>query len=164
MARIIRIDHGRADIGFVMIGSGDSFDDLRRRRDAIGLGDVVRMTGTLPWPVVLSTLGAVDICVQPDPPTKFNKHLTMNKLMEYMALGKAAVAFDMPETRVSGGDTVVYVAAEGPGALADAVITLADDDNRRSELGAAARIRVESVLAWEHQSANLQAVYAKLLH
>jgi glycosyltransferase involved in cell wall biosynthesis len=164
MAKIIRIDRGREDIGFVMVGSGDAFDDLRRMRDAMGLGDVVRMPGTLPWPAVLSTLGAVDICVQPDPPTKFNKHLTMNKLMEYMALGKAAVAFDMPETRVSGGDAVVYVAPEGPSALADAVVTLADDDNRRAQLGAAARIRVESVLAWEHQSANLQAVYAKLLH
>ena len=55
------------------------------------------------------TLGGVDICVQPDPPTAFNRHLTMNKLMEYMALGKACIAYDMPETRFSGADAIHYV-------------------------------------------------------
>lgn len=162
MARIIRVENDRNDIGFVMVGSGDSFGKLQRIRDELGLADAVVMTGTLPWEQVLATLAATDICVQPDPPTPFNRHLSMNKLMEYMALGKAAVAFDMPETRISGGDTVTYVPGDSADALARAVLTLADDPERCRSLGAAARHRIETTLAWEHQAKNLTDVYQKL--
>ena len=34
---------------------------------------------------------------------------TMNKTMEYMAYGLPAVAFDLVETRVSGGECLLYV-------------------------------------------------------
>jgi glycosyltransferase involved in cell wall biosynthesis len=163
MARIIRFDRGRADIGFVMVGAGGSFDRLMRLRDRLGLRDCVRMTGTLPWRDVLATLGAAHVCVQPDPPNAFNRHLAMNKLMEYMALGKAAVAFDMAETRVTGGDAVRYAAGETPADLADAVLALADDPQAARALGRAARRRVESLLAWEHQADHLLAVYRRLL-
>jgi glycosyltransferase involved in cell wall biosynthesis len=112
---------------------------------------------------VLARLSAVDICIQPDPPTAFNRHLTMNKLMEYMALGKPSIAFDMPETRYSGGDAVMYVEGDSPRALADAIITLADDPDRRAALGRRARQRIESHLAWEHQSENLLDVYRCVL-
>ncbi len=163
MARIIRFEHQREDIEFVMVGSGDSFPDLQRLRDALGLAQAVRMTGTIPWRQVLATLAAADICIQPDPPTAFNRHLTMNKLMEYMALGKAVVAFDLPETRVSGGDYVEYVAGDSPRALAEAVIALVDDPERRLALGRGARQRIENELAWEHQERHLLDVYRKVL-
>ncbi|MFN8640487.1 MAG: heparinase II/III family protein [Candidatus Binatia bacterium] len=104
MARLIRHQHGRADVGFVMVGTGASFAAIRRRRDALGLADAVVMTGRLPWPDVLATLRATDICVQPDPPGRLNDRSTMNKLMDYLALGRAVVAHDLPETRVSGGE------------------------------------------------------------
>jgi glycosyltransferase involved in cell wall biosynthesis len=163
MARIVRHEHGRADVGFVMVGSGDSFLDLQRLRDELDPGEAVRMTGTIPWPRVLATLSAADICVQPDPPTAFNRNLTMNKLMEYMALGKAVVAFDLPETRVSGGDFVEYVAGDATRGLADAVLRLADDPERRHEMGRMARLRIEKELAWEHQERYLLSVYRRVL-
>lgn len=160
MAREVRAV--RADVGFVMIGTGDSWSALRARRDAMGLGDAVRMTGSLPWAEVVATLSAVDLCVQPDPPTRFNSKLTHNKLMEYMALGKPAIAFDMPETRVSGGDAVVYVPGDSPRALADAVIALAEDPGRREAMAAAGLERVERVLGWHVQESRLLSVYQRL--
>lgn len=120
------------------------------------------MPGTLPWQEVLATLAAVDICVQPDPPTAFNRHLTMNKLMEYMALSKPAIAYDMPETRFSGGDSVHYIQGTSANDLAQAIVGLADDPARRAELGRRARARIENTLAWEHQASSLLQVYAKL--
>jgi glycosyltransferase involved in cell wall biosynthesis len=87
----------------------------------------------------------------------------MNKLMEYMALGKPSIAFDMPETRFSGGDAVVYVEGDSAGALAAAIVALADDADRREALGRRARQRIESSLAWEHQSGNLLDVYRRVL-
>jgi glycosyltransferase involved in cell wall biosynthesis len=150
-------------VAFLLIGSGDAHPRLLRQRDAMSLTDAVHMPGTLPWSEVLACLSAVDICVQPDPPTAFNRHLTMNKLMEYMALGKPSIAFDMPETRFSGGDAVVYVEGDSAGALAAAIVALADDADRREALGRRARQRIESSLAWEHQSGNLLDVYRRVL-
>ena len=163
MAHVIRSVRGRTDVGFVMVGSGDSFDGLQALRDELGLRDAVLMTGSIPWEQVLATIGATHICVQPDPPTDFNRHLTMNKLMEYMAMRKPTVAYDMPETRVSGGDAVHYVRPDASVEdLADAVLTLVDDANRRTALATEARHRIETVLAWEHQSPHLLSVYERL--
>lgn len=161
-ARIIRFDMNREDIGFVLIGSGDAHPTLLAQRNAAGLEDAIEMPGTLPWTKVLATLGGVDMCVQPDPPTAFNRHLTMNKLMEYMALGKACIAYDMPETRFSGADTVHYVSGTSAQDLADAIVALADDPEHRAELGRRARLRIENTLAWEHQAHSLLRVYGKL--
>jgi glycosyltransferase involved in cell wall biosynthesis len=83
--------------------------------------------------------------------------------MEYMALGKAVVAFDLPETRVSGGDFVEYVAGDATRGLADAVLRLADDPERRHEMGRMARLRIEKELAWEHQERYLLSVYRRVL-
>ena len=166
-AHVVRHEMNRPDIRFLLIGSGDAYDSLRALRDELGLRDAVDMPGTIPWAQVIEGLSRTDICVQPDPPTAFNQHLTMNKLMEYMALGKATIAYDMPETRRSGGSSISYVAPtpEGltPAGLARAIIHLADDPVLRAELGARARERIENVLSWEHQQSALLSVYSHLL-
>ena len=162
LAKKIRLDQGRRDVAFVMVGSGDAFSSLQALRDQMGLRDAVTMLGTVPWRRVLEVLSATDICIQPDLPTAFNQHLTMNKLMEYMALGKAVVAFDMPETRISGGDAVAYVSEYTVEALADTTLALIDNPRHRAELGLRARRRVETELAWEHQERHLVQVYERL--
>jgi glycosyltransferase involved in cell wall biosynthesis len=162
-AHVVRHDLGRTDIEFLLIGSGDAHESLRELRDSLWLSDAVQMPGTLPWTEVIERLSQADICVQPDPPTPFNRHLTMNKLMEYMALGKPAIAYDMPETRFSGGDAVTYIEDHTPAGLAAAIVKLADDPQLRAELGRRARERIENTLSWEHQQATLLAVYRQLM-
>jgi len=162
MARLIRQEHGRNDVGFVMIGEGDSFEDLKRLRDALGLRDVVVMTGRIPWADVIATLRATDICVQPDPPGRLNDHSTMNKLMEYMALGRAVVAYDLVETRFSGGDAALYAHGSSAEDLASAVLSVGDDPIRMAEMQRAGLERVRDVLGWQHQSRRLLDVYEKL--
>ena len=49
-------------------------------------------------------LNTADLCVNPDRANEMNDRSTMNKIMEYMALGKAVVQFDLTEGRVSTGD------------------------------------------------------------
>ncbi|MGI9205026.1 MAG: glycosyltransferase family 4 protein [Woeseiaceae bacterium] len=159
VARIIRVDKGRDDIGFILIGSGDSYPSLVKIRDEKGLGESVRMPGTIPWKEAVSALSATDICVQPDLPTSFNVNLTMNKLMEYMALGKATVAYEMTETCFTGADTVVYVKDSTAEALAESIIRLADDPQLRRNLGDKAKARIDSLLCWERQSEHLVSVY-----
>ncbi len=153
---------GRDDIAFVMVGSGDSFEHLKAQRDALGLQDRIVMTGRIPWSDVLNTLAATDICVQPDPPGGLNDHSTMNKLMEYMMLRRAVIAYDLEETKVSGGSAIRYVAEDSVEALADAIESLADDKAAIAALGNKGRKRVENLLAWRYQAANLIDVYNKL--
>jgi len=159
VARIIRVERGRDDIGFVLIGSGDSYSSLVKIRDEKGLRESVRMPGTIPWKDAVSALSSTDICVQPDFPTTFNVNLTMNKLMEYMALGKATVAYEMTETRFTGADTIAYVTESSAEALAETIIRLADDPYRRKDLGERAKARIDSLLCWERQSEHLVSVY-----
>lgn len=163
VARIIRFDLQRDDIGFILIGSGDSYKSLLELRDAMGLRDSVRMPGTLPWQDVVGALSATDICVQPDLPTLFNVHLTMNKLMEYMALGKPTIAYDMTETRFTGADSIAYVEESTSKALADKIVELADDPDRRRDLGKRAKTRIESILSWERQIDGLISVYESIM-
>jgi glycosyltransferase involved in cell wall biosynthesis len=162
MARVIRKERKREDIGFVIVGSGTGWNRIRDLRDRYELQEAVLMTGRVPWEQALSALAAVDICVQPDLPNEFSNIATMNKLMEYMALGKACVSFDLLETRVSGGDAVVYAAQPTADCLADAVINLADDPEERTSLGESGRSRVAQQLAWHHQAPALISVYEKL--
>jgi glycosyltransferase involved in cell wall biosynthesis len=162
-AHAVRFGTGRKDIEFVLIGSGDAYPSLLTLRQQLGLADCVSMPGTLPWMQVVDILSSADICVQPDPPTRFNRHLTMNKLMEYMALGKPTIAYDMPETRCSAGHAAIYPEEHTPEALAAAIIRLSDDSDLRVELGRRARERIESSLCWEHQQASLLKVYRTVL-
>ncbi len=162
MARILRHERGRADIAFVLVGHGDSFDDVVRWRSAWKLEDCVRLTGRLAAEAFMPILSAADIFVQSDPPTPFNDTATMMKLMEYMALGKPVVAYDLAETRVSGGDICRYATPADPRALADAVEALADDPDTRLRLGQAGLERVRSRLSWPHQAPHLLAAYDRL--
>ena len=162
MARVIRVDEGRDDVGFVMIGSGTHWPELVARRDAWGLTEAVYMPGRLPWAEVIAALRATQICVQPDLPNAFNEKVTMNKLMEYMALGRAAVTFDLAETRVSGGEAVLYSPEPTGAGLAAAVLSLVDDPARCRALGRAGRRRIEEQLAWRHQAPALVSVYERL--
>jgi glycosyltransferase involved in cell wall biosynthesis len=162
MARILRHDRGRTDLGFVLVGSGDSTSRLLQLRSDYGLEECMMLPGRLPADEMVSHLCAADICVQPDPPGRLNNVSTMNKAMEYMALGKAVVSYDLPETRVTGGDIIRYVQGGQPEGLADAVLQLANDPQRRHQLGSAGLERVTDLLGWQHQVGNLVSVYEKL--
>jgi glycosyltransferase involved in cell wall biosynthesis len=105
---------------------------------------------------------AADVCVAPDPPGPFNDISTMNKLVEYMALGRPAVAFGLPENRFTGGDAVAYADEPTPEGLAEAIAGLLADEERRRQLGAAARRRFVDELAWERSEAGLLQAYMRL--
>ena len=59
----------------------------------------------------------------------------MNKVMEYMALGKPTVAFDLTETKVSGGESAAYVVPNDELQFARQVCELFDDPGRRQRMG-----------------------------
>jgi glycosyltransferase involved in cell wall biosynthesis len=150
------------DVLLYLAGDGETHDEIRDLARELGIDDRVLMPGYQSDREFTPALMEADVCVAPDPPSSFNDISTMNKIIEYMALGRPCVAFGLPENRTSGGDAVVYADPGGWEPLADAIAGLLDDDRSRSELGPRARGRFEQVLAWEHQAPRLLQAYERL--
>jgi glycosyltransferase involved in cell wall biosynthesis len=151
----------RTDIAFTLMGSGDCFEALVAQRDRLGLQDHVELTGRVPDETVREVLRTADVGLCPDPRNPLNDVSTMNKTMEYMAFGLPVVAFDLKETRVSAQDAAVY-AEEGAQALAEALVALVDDPDRRARLSARGRELVVEKLAWVHQQKAYVRVFDAL--
>ncbi|SDC92556.1 glycosyltransferase family 4 protein [Actinokineospora iranica] len=155
--------HGRKDFRFVLLGFGDCLEDLKRQSTDLGLDEYVEFTGRVGPEQIATYLSAASIGLSPDPRSPLNDVSTMNKTMEYMAYALPVVAYRLTETVVSGGDCAVYVEPGDSDGLADAVVALADDPDRRAELGAAGRRRAEQVLDWRPQAEAYVGVYDELL-
>ena len=155
---------GRRDISFTFMGAGDSYPELVALRDRLGLQDHVELPGRVPDSFVTQVLSTADLGLSPDPMNPLNDLSTMNKTMEYMAFGLPVVAFDLRETRVSAGDSAVYVEPNDVGLFARAVVGLLDHPELRSTMGRIGRERVVDELAWEHQERAYLDVFEDLAH
>ena len=83
----------------------------------------------------------------------------MNKIMEYMALSKPIVQFDLTEGRVSAGEASLYALANDSVDFGEKILALLDDPQRRKRMGQIGRARIESSLSWQHQASELLALY-----
>jgi glycosyltransferase involved in cell wall biosynthesis len=86
----------------------------------------------------------------------------MNKIVEYMALGKPIVQFEVTEGRHSAGASSLYAKPNDPVDLAGQIVALLEDPDRRAEMGRIGRQRVETELSWEHQKPKLVQAYRRL--
>jgi glycosyltransferase involved in cell wall biosynthesis len=161
-ARKIVHELKRKDLYFVLIGKGDSYEGLLKKKTEWALDDHVLFTGRIPSDDVLRLLSSCDIGVQPDPRNPLNEVSTMNKVMEYMALAKPVVSYDLIETRCSCGDCGLYAEPSNIDDLASKILMLADDEEMRKELGLRGRKRVEQVLDWKYSAKNLVQFYRNL--
>ena len=153
---------GREDVHAWILGFGDCYDDLVRRSGELGLEKFVTFTGRADKAMIADYLSASDVGLCPDPKTPLNDVSTMNKTMEYMAYGLPSVAFDLVETRVSGGDAVLYVEPGDLTGFADSVERLLDDDALRVDMGLRARARVATQHDWQAQATRYLSVYDEL--
>ena len=104
-------------------------------------------------------MSTADVCVNPDRANEMNDKSTMNKILEYMALGKPIVQFDLTEGRFSAGEASLYARPNDVADFAMKLCELLDDPERRATMGAIGRSRVEGGLAWHHQIPRLLEAY-----
>jgi glycosyltransferase involved in cell wall biosynthesis len=156
-------DLKRTEFYCVLIGDGDSRQELEELSRALGLEDHVLFTGFIADEVMMRYLSTADICLDPNPSSPLNDVSTWIKVMEYMALGKPIVSFDLKETRTSAREAAVYVPPNDEQAFARAIATLIDDPATRAEMGRIGRARVENELNWGITSRNLLKAYGQLL-
>ncbi len=155
-------DLKRTDFYCVLIGDGDSREELESQALELGLGEYVRFTGFIPDEDMMRYLSTADICLDPNPSSPLNDVSTWIKVMEYMALGKPIVSFDLKETRISAGEAALYVTPNDEIAFARAIVQLMDDPAKRSQMGEYGRIRVHDELNWDVTSQNLLRAYRRL--
>ncbi|HEX7952954.1 MAG TPA: glycosyltransferase family 4 protein, partial [Burkholderiales bacterium] len=161
-AQHIVFELGRHNVQFGLVGSGTSLAQMRTLAADLGIAEYVTFTGRVPDAEMLAMLNTADVCVNPDVANEMNDKSTMNKVMEYMALGKPIVQFDLVEGRYSAQSASLYARPNDAIDLAVKIVELLDDPVRRARMGAFGRERVASVLAWPHEAPKLLAAYAAL--
>ncbi len=154
--------HGRHDVHFGLVGDGPALEDFKDQAKSLGVDDYVTFTGRVPDREMLAMLNTADVCVNPDEWNEMNDKSTMNKIMEYMALGKPIVQFDLTEGRFSAEDAALYARRNDAEDLAAKILELLDDPDRRADMGACGRARIENELEWKFEAPKLIAAYEAL--
>lgn len=152
----------REDIHFGLVGGGTELEAMRTLAGQLGVAPYVTFTGRVPDSELLAMLNTADVCVNPDVANEMNDKSTMNKIMEYMALGKPIVQYDLTEGRFSAQEASLYAKRNDPIDFANKLIELLDNESLRLRMGAIGLERVRTTLSWEHEVPKLLAAYEAL--
>ena len=159
----LRDDLGRTDVHCIFMGAGDCYDEMIELSQRLGIDDFVEFPGRVPDEYVVRCLSTADVCLSPDPRNPLNDVSTMNKVLEYMAMGRPIVSFDLIEARVSADDAAVYVPSNNELAFAEAIDVLLRDPQGRREMGERGRSRLEGTLSWDTSRNQLVKFYQRLI-
>jgi glycosyltransferase involved in cell wall biosynthesis len=158
--------HGlkRSDFYCVIMGTGDSLQDLRDLAVNLQLNEWVELTGFVSDEELQANLAAAHICVDPDPSSPLNDVSTWIKVMEYMASAKPIVSFDLKETRFSAREAAMYVEPNNETRFAEAIAELMDQPALQERMGTYGRRRVAEELQWAKVGQNLVTAYETLFN
>ena len=155
-------EYGRTDIQYGLVGGGTSLEEMKELAEALGIAEYVTFAGRVPDEEMLAMLNTADVCVNPDEANAMNDLSTMNKVMEYMALGKPIVQFDLVEGRVSAQEASLYARRNDVADFARKLLALLIDPELREQMGAFGQRRVREELEWRHEAPKLLAAYEAL--
>ena len=150
---------GRKDIQFILVGGGPALNGIKDMASGLGLADYVHFTGRAPDQLLFEVLSTADVCVNPDRVNPMNDKSTMNKILEYMALGKPIVQFDVTEGRFSAQEASLYANANDPIDFAEKILSLLADPEKRERMGKFGKNRIETQMAWTYEVRSLINAY-----
>ncbi|MBC7949818.1 MAG: glycosyltransferase family 4 protein [Chitinophagaceae bacterium] len=156
------VDH-RQDIQFAIVGGGTDVEKLKLMSAEMGLQEYVDFYGRVDDATLVDVLNTADICVNPDKPTVMNNLSTMNKIMEYMALKKAIVQYDLKEGRVSAQGASLYAINTDTTDFGNKITWLLDNESERTKMGEYGYQRIITELSWDYEKNKLIDFYKKVL-
>lgn len=162
VAEELVLRRGRTDLRFAIVGDGPAAPAARADCSRRGLASHVEFTGRIDDVALLDVLNTADVCVNPDRPSPMNDLSTMNKIVEYMALGKPIVQFDLREGRASAQEASLYARPGDCVDFADKLAFLLDNPEERMRRGAYGRERFLTELAWSRSEPHLLAAYERI--
>jgi glycosyltransferase involved in cell wall biosynthesis len=92
-----------------------------------------------------------------------NNLSTMNKIMEYMALKKPIVQFDLKEGRFSAQDASLYALNGDTTDFAEKILKLINNPDQRKLMSEFGYNRVINELSWDYESVKLIRLYDRIL-
>ncbi len=163
MVSYIVYEKRRQDIQFVLIGGGTELENMKTYALKLGVEEYVTFTGRVPDKDLLSALCSSHVCVNPDVANEMNDKSTMNKIMEYMAMGKPIVQYDLTEGRFSARQSSLYAKKNNEIDFAEKILQLLDDPKKRKMMGEFGWHRIQKKLNWEYELPKLLNAYQKIL-
>jgi glycosyltransferase involved in cell wall biosynthesis len=161
-ARVLVKDRGRKDVQFVLVGGGTALESMKKLKSEMGLDDYVVFTGRVSDEILFEALNTANVCVNSDVYNEMNDKSTMNKIMEYMALGKPIVQYELTEGKFTAREASLYARPNDTVDLADKIEWLLEHPGERQKMGEFGRARVESELHWGVEAPKYLSVYEKL--
>ena len=160
-AQLVR--KGFCDFRAVVVGDGPALEGVRELANSLNLNDFIVFTGYLSGQALLAHLSTFDIGVIPDPYNEANDVMSMNKVFEYCALAIPTASYPLKETKRLLGDAGVYAPTLDPAGLADACLSLMQDDSLRGRCAKeAARLAAETFV-WDHEADKYVHAYERTL-
>jgi glycosyltransferase involved in cell wall biosynthesis len=141
----------RPELCLFIVGDGPAVASLRDHAKSRGVADRVVFAGLVPRDAVRDHIASFDIALQPS----VTAYASPLKMIEYMALGRATIAPDLPNIAelLRDGETGLLFDPDAEGAISRAIERLLDDPALRARLGAAAQQAViKQRLTWQHNA------------
>jgi glycosyltransferase involved in cell wall biosynthesis len=153
----------RQDVQFAIVGGGTELENLKNMTIQMGLSEYIDYYGRVDDETMLDILNTADVCVNPDRPSTMNNLSTMNKIMEYMALKKPIVQYDLKEGRFSAQEASLYASNTCTKDFANKILWLLDHPQERLDRGEFGYNKIINELSWEYESRKLVEFYKKVL-
>jgi glycosyltransferase involved in cell wall biosynthesis len=146
-----------------LVGDGEARPRLERLAAELGVADRLIFHGYRQADYFVPLLATSHVCICPDPPTRFNNVSTMTKVVEYLAMGRPVLLFDLHETRSVAGAAGLMVDEPNPAGLGRAMARIAEERPLLDRLTVAAGNRLDELsYSWESSSLQLVSAYSRL--
>lgn len=143
----------------VVVGEFNEGGDAERLVERLGVGDAVTTHSGISTDRLVDLYASADVAVVPSVYEGFGLPAG-----EAMACGVPVVATDGGALPEVVGDAGVQVPAEDAGALADGVVELLEDPQRRRRLGRRGRERIVEKFGWERAARETARTYRQAIH
>ncbi len=164
LVRAMRELKGRTNVKLLIVGGPyfqkdvDYMDTLKQEVAALGIEDSVIFTGFLSDTRIVTSL--LDIVLVPS----IIPEACPRTIIEAMAVGKPVIATPLGGSKeLVTPETGILVPPEDASSVAEAIATLATDQERLIEMGKAARDRAVRLFSSEKNTALTETVYTELL-
>lgn len=154
---LIANDAGAHDLHLLLVGDGPARAELEAQAERLDVSDRVTVTGVVERDDVASYVAAFDIALIPG----VTEYASPLKLFEYLALGRAVIAPDMPNIReiLEDGKNAVLFQPEDKQAFAQAILTACESKELRDRVSTAGKSTIsEQGLTWRKNAEKVVAL------
>lgn len=155
-------EKGVNNVELFIAGSGSQEGELKEQARSLGINPIVHFVGQIPYNDVPDFLQQLDLVVVP---SILDSESFGVAAVEASACGVPVIASNvggLPEV-VENGKTGIIVEPKSPEAIAQAIITLLNNEQLNSTMGENGRKRVERLYNWEDNVSIVEGVYSEII-